>query len=102
MHMSLFPLTSQVEGMRNLTLAICLAAAVLLSACSERSATERTRAVYYWSTVLDVDTVKQAFLKAHGVRRMYVRYFDVVPGDGGRPCPTPRCVSRPPCPRGWR
>lgn len=73
--------------MRNLTLAICLAAAVLLSACSERSATERTRAVYYWSTVLDVDTVKQAFLKAHGVRRMYVRYFDVVPGDGGRPVP---------------
>lgn len=73
--------------MRNLTLAICLAAAVLLSACSERSATERTRAVYYWSTVLDVDTVKQAFLKAHGVRRMYVRYFDVVPGDGGEPVP---------------
>ena len=74
--------------MRNLTLAICLAAAVLLSACSERSATERTRALYYWSTVLDVDTVKQAFLKAHGVRRMYVRDFDVVPGDGGgRPVP---------------
>ena len=73
--------------MRNLTLAICLVAAVLLSACSERSATERTRAVYYWSTVLDIDTVKQAFLSAHGVRRMYVRYFDVVPDDGGRPVP---------------
>ena len=73
--------------MRNLTLAICLAAAVLLSACSERSATERTRAVYYWSTVLDIDTVKQAFLSAHGVRRMYVRYFDVVPGDDWRPAP---------------
>ena len=73
--------------MRNLTLAICLAAAVLLSACSERSATERTRAVYYWSTVLDVDTVKLAFLSAHGVRRMYVRYFDVVQDDGGRPVP---------------
>ena len=73
--------------MRNLTLAICLAAAVLLSACSERSAAERTRAVYYWSTVLDVDTVKQAFLSTHGVRRMYVRYFDVVQDDGGRPVP---------------
>ena len=73
--------------MRNLTLAICLAAAVLLSACSERSATERTRAVYYWSTVLDVDTVKQAFMSAHGVRRMYLRYFDVVQDDGGRPVP---------------
>ncbi len=60
---------------------------MLLSACSERSATERTRAVYYWSTVLDVDTVKQAFLSAHGVRRMYVRYFDVVQDDGGRPVP---------------
>ena len=73
--------------MRNLTFAICLAAAVLLSACSERSATERTRAVYYWSTVLDIDTVKLAFLSAHGVRRMYVRYFDVVQDDGGRPVP---------------
>lgn len=60
---------------------------MLLSACSERSATERTRAVYYWSTVLDVDTVKQAFLCAHGVRRMYVRYFDVVQDDDGRPVP---------------
>ena len=73
--------------MRNLTLAICLAAAVLLSACSERSATERTRAVYYWSTVLDVDTVKQVFLSAHGVKRMYVRYFDVVQDDGGQTVP---------------
>lgn len=60
---------------------------MLLSACSERSATERTRAVYYWSTVLDVDTVKQTFLKEYGVRRMYVRYFDVVQDDGGRPVP---------------
>ena len=67
--------------------AACLAAVMLLSACSERSATERTKAVYYWSTVLDVDTVKQVFLKEHGVRRMYVRYFDVVQDDGGRPVP---------------
>ena len=73
--------------MRNLMLAICLAAAVLLSACAEKGGGERTRAVYYWSTVLDIDTAKTAFLKAHGVRRMYVRYFDVVQDDGGRPVP---------------
>ena len=73
--------------MRNLMLAICFAAAILLSACAGKGGGESMRAVYYWSTVLDVDTVKQAFLSAHGVRRMYVRYFDVVQGDGGRPVP---------------
>ena len=60
---------------------------MLLSACAGKGGGERTRAVYYWSTVLDIDTAKTAFLKAHGVRRMYVRYFDVVPGEGGRPVP---------------
>lgn len=60
---------------------------MLLSACAGKGGGERTRAVYYWSTVLDIDTAKTAFLKAHGVRRMYVRFFDVVPGEGGRPVP---------------
>ena len=73
--------------MRSLAFAACLAAVVLLSACSRKDGGESVRAVYYWSTVLDIDTMKQAFLKAHGVRRMYVRYFDVVPGDDGRPVP---------------
>ncbi len=73
--------------MRNLTLAICFAAALLLSACSKKDGGEQVRAVYYWSTVLDIDTAKTAFLKAHGVRRMYVRYFDVVQDDGGQTVP---------------
>ena len=73
--------------MRNLVLAICLVAAALLSACSGEKAAEPVRAVYYWSTVLDIDTAKTAFIKAHGVSRMYVRYFDVVQDDDGRPVP---------------
>lgn len=73
--------------MVKLVLSICLVAAVLLSACSGEKAAEPVRAVYYWSTVLDVDTAKQAFIKAHGIDRMYVRYFDVVQGDDGRPVP---------------
>ena len=70
-----------------MTLYVWLAAAVVLSACGGKDAVERRRAVYYWSTVLDIDSVKARFLSEHGVRRMYVRYFDVVPGDGGEPVP---------------
>lgn len=70
-----------------MTLYVWLAAAVVLSACGGKDAVERRRAVYYWSTVLDIDSVKARFLSEHGVRRMYVRYFDVVPGEGGRPVP---------------
>lgn len=73
--------------MRNFVFTACLAAAALLSACGGNGGAGPRRAVYYWSTVLDVDTAKAAFIKAHGVERMYVRYFDVVEGDDGSPRP---------------
>ena len=66
--------------MRNFVFTACLAAATLLSACGGNGGAGPRRAVYYWSTVLDVDTAKAAFIKAHGVERMYVRYFDVLLG----------------------
>mgnify|MGYP000725921466 FL=1 len=56
--------------MVKLVLSICFVAAVLLSACSGEKAAEPVRAVCYWSTVLDVDTAKLAFIKAHGIGRM--------------------------------
>ena len=48
--------------MVKLVLSICFVAAVLLSACSGEKAAEPVRAVYYWSTVLDVATAKLAFI----------------------------------------
>lgn len=49
-------------------------------------------AMYYWSTTLKMDSVKQDFLREHGIRRLYVRYFDVVEDEaqGVRPNATIR------------
>ena len=38
---------------------------------------ERGNAIYHWKTVFDLREDEAAFLKAHSVRKMYVRYFDV-------------------------
>lgn len=35
-------------------------------------------AVYYWKTVFSLDSVEAEFLSRHDVRRMYIRFFDVV------------------------
>lgn len=72
---------------RTISLMMCIAVVLCLPSCSKKRATRQTRAVYYWSTVLDVDTVKQAFITEHGVSRMYVRYFDVVQDGAGLPVP---------------
>ncbi len=67
--------------------AVCtVAAALCLLSCSQ-GGEGKVRSVYYWSTVMDIDSAKQRFLGEYGVNRMYVRYFDVVPGDDGRPAP---------------
>lgn len=34
--------------------------------------------VYYWRTVFRLDSVEANFLQQHGVKRIYMRYFDVV------------------------
>ena len=61
--------------------------ALLLSSCTDDGGDSRRRAVYYWSTVLDVDSAKQQFISRHDISRIYIRYFDVVPGDDGAPQP---------------
>ncbi len=42
------------------------------------------RAVYYWKTVLNLDSAERAFLRRHDIGRMYVRLFDVVKGESPR------------------
>lgn len=52
---------------------------VLLGSCqADRGNDATVRSVYYWSTTLRMDSVKQGFLAEHDIRRMYLRYFDVV------------------------
>lgn len=61
--------------------------ALSLLSCSRDGAGESVRSMYYWSTVFDMDSVKQRFIADHGVKRIYLRYFDVVADDGGRSVP---------------
>ena len=37
----------------------------------------RGNAIYHWKTVFDLKEDETAFLTAHSVRKMYVRFFDV-------------------------
>lgn len=61
--------------------------ALLAAACGRTDGGGSRRSAYYWSTVLDIDSTKQAFIDRHGVNRMYIRYFDVVAGEDGSPVP---------------
>lgn len=40
------------------------------------------RSVYYWRTVMQLDSTERDFLARNEVKKMYVRYFDVVVKDG--------------------
>lgn len=61
--------------------------AMLAASCRGKKAETALRSVYYWSTTLDIDSAKRAFLTGHGIGRMYVRYFDVVTDAAGRSVP---------------
>lgn len=59
---------------------------MLLLSCggNDRPVPDPAPAVYYWRTTFTLDSTERAFLKQHDVRKMYVRFFDVVPdGQGG-------------------
>lgn len=62
--------------------------AILLSACSRgpepQGAPDPANGVYYWRTTLTLDSVERAFLADHHIRKMYVRFFDVVATSDGQ------------------
>jgi hypothetical protein len=68
--------------MRNVLL--LLFACLLLASCGHHTV---VRSVYYWQTTLRLGAKERAFLKQHGVSKVYCRFFDVVPGDDGMPQP---------------
>ena len=63
--------------------------ALLLAACGHTppGVDDPRPAVYYWRTVFKLDSVERAFLRQHHVGKIYLRYFDVVPGRQGAPVP---------------
>jgi len=66
-------------------LAMMLLGVLLLAACGERGLDGAgNHGMYYWRTTLRLDSAERRFLARHDVRRLYMRYFDVVPdGRGG-------------------
>lgn len=61
--------------------------ATLLASCRNDEARGSMRSVYYWSTTLNIDSTKMAFVKKYSISRIYVRYFDVVNNKEGRAVP---------------
>ena len=55
-----------------------MAALMVVWACSPRERGEQVRSVYYWSTVFQLDSAQQDFIREQQVGRIYLRYFDVV------------------------
>ena len=67
--------------------ALLMLAVAFLTSCKEKTAAEKGRAMYYWSTTFRLDSTKQEFLEQHNIKRLYVRYFDVIINDAGEPMP---------------
>lgn len=72
--------------MRNFSI-LLIAIVCLLASCGGNAPHGNIRAAYYWSTTLDIDSQKAAFIKEHDITRLYIRYFDVVQGNAGEPVP---------------
>lgn len=48
---------------------------------------ESAKSIYWWKTVYDPDSLELAFLQEHNIKRVYVRYFDVIYDPANRPEP---------------
>ncbi len=72
--------------LRRTALFLCLALALLTAACHDNAHRERNSA-YFWSTTFGLDSTQRAFIKAHHIARIYLRYFDVVVDASGQLMP---------------
>ncbi len=62
-----------------------LASLLLFAACTHRPELPlhaEKNSVYYWRTVLDLDSANLNFIRRHDIGRVYLRMFDVVEGEG--------------------
>lgn len=74
-------------AIKAITAIAILLLATLLASCRNDEARGSMRSVYYWSTTLNIDSTKMAFVKKYSISRIYLRYFDVVNNKEGRAVP---------------
>lgn len=60
---------------------------LLWVACHQGDSTSTLRSAYYWSTTWSMDSSKMNFIRTHHIKRLYVRYFDVVKDEAGNIVP---------------
>lgn len=70
--------------------------AVMLAACSRSGLRQVNRSFYYWKTNFQLSRSELDTLQELGVKRMYVKFFDVVWENGPTPVSQVEFVSRPP------
>ncbi len=59
---------------------------IIFVACSDKN-NEALHSAYYWTTTFQLSDMKNDFIRKHDVRRLYLRFFDVVmdPKNGAIP-----------------
>ena len=68
-----------------------LLSTLLMTGCNSNTIVQPSkRAVYIWTTQINMDSTKLQFLKNHDISRMYVRFFDVVLDEQGNATLTPQ------------
>lgn len=61
---------------------------ILLTSCYGGDGSDpHVNAVYYWTTTFQRSQPKHDFMERTGVKRLYMRFFDVVMSEEGRPVP---------------
>ena len=74
------------KRMQKRILFIYLIIIVVFCSCSKQQG-EKTNAVYYWSTTFKSDSIQQSFLRQHHIKKIYLRFFDVVVDEQGNVMP---------------
>ena len=75
------------NNLTSISLLPALFTCICLISCSQDKAAETLRSAYYWSTTWQMDSSKMNFIQKHHIKRLYVRFFDVVRDADGEIMP---------------
>ena len=64
-----------------------VATLLLLASCGDGQKAPVVRSVYFWSTTFELDSAQMDFIRSNDIRKIYLRYFDVVTTPQGEVLP---------------